>query len=299
MKIVIYQDRNLNEERIQNSLRIIYESLKKKFKDHEIVYIKYSEFRLVKCDYAIMWNVYCRFKENTSYRKKIKDFQKKNNNKLIIVELGFIDRKNYYSFGFDHISNFGSYPKFPDNDDRLKKLNLNLQELNYNDDPKKHILFCGQLPWDTQVQDINYTKWVIKTLNEIRKYSDRKIIFRKHPKHKVRPGFIYYDKKFLKKNKIHAEISSNNLNDDLKNCYCVIAYNSTVLIDAILNGVPTISGSKTSIVYNITNKNINDINNLKKITFDEVKKELFTISYKQWTLEEFKDGLPFKYFFKN
>ena len=59
-----------------------------------------------------MWNVYCRFKENTSYRKKIKDFQKNNNNKILIVELGFINRDNYYSFGFDNISNFGNYPKF-------------------------------------------------------------------------------------------------------------------------------------------------------------------------------------------
>ena len=36
----------------------------------------------------------------------------------------------------------------------LKKLNLNIQEINYK--KEGYILLCTQLPWDTQVQDINY-----------------------------------------------------------------------------------------------------------------------------------------------
>jgi hypothetical protein len=209
IKIVVYQDRNLKEFTIQNSLKIIYESLKKNT-NHEIIYVEFKNFKLIKCDFAIMWNVYCKFKQDTDYRKKIKNFQKINNNKLIIVELGFIDRKKYYSFGLDHISNFGNYPKFPNNDIRLKKFSYELKELNYNKNPEKHILFCSQVPWDTQVQDLDYSKWIINTLKEIKKYSKRKIIFRKHPKHSKRPGFEYFDKFFLNKNKIDKKFQKIN-----------------------------------------------------------------------------------------
>ena len=295
MKIVIYQDRNLKEKRIQKSLMTIYKSLKENFKDHHIIYIEYSNFKLVKCDYAIMWNVYCKFKNDTFYRKN-KRFSKENNNKTLIVELGFINRDIYYSFGFDNISNFGYYPEFPNNDNRLK-LNLDIKELNYDVNPTKHILFCSQVPWDTQVQNLDYTKWVINTLKELKKYTNRKIILRKHPKHKVRPGYDYFDKNFLLKNELHAEISFNNLKDDLKNCYCVIAFNSTVLVDSILEGIPILSGDKSSIIYDLSTKKVSNIENLDRFKKEDIFKVISKLCYKQWTIEEFKTGEPFKYFF--
>ena len=43
--------------------------------------------------YAVMWNVYCRYKKKTRYRKIVKKHQSKNKNRLIIVELGFLDRQ--------------------------------------------------------------------------------------------------------------------------------------------------------------------------------------------------------------
>ncbi len=298
MKIVVYQDRNLNEKRIQGTLNSIFLSLKEKYNNYDVEYVKFKNFKLIKSDFAIIWNVYCKFKNDTMYRKLVKEFQKKNNDKLIVVEMGFIKRENYLSFGFDDISNFGNYPNFPDDYLRLEKLNVKIKDLNYNKNSDKHILFCSQVPWDTQIQNLDYNKWLISTLKEIKKYSNRKIIFRKHPLHTPRPGFKYFDNEFLKKNNIYAEISTNNLKDDLKNCYCVVAYNSTVLVDSILEGIPIISGSNTSIIYDLSTKKISDIENLTRFTNLEIKKVLSNISYKQWSIEEFKKGEPFKFFFK-
>lgn len=292
-KIVIYQDRNTKNNRISeglNSLEFFFDNNE----NYDFSYIKFKNFKLEKADYAVVWNVYCKFKKNTLYRNKIKNFQKKNNDKLIIIELGFINRDKYYSIGYDHISNFGIYPDFPNNSERLKKLNLNIQEINYK--KEGYILLCTQLPWDTQVQDINYDEWIINTIKSINNYTKKKIIIRIHPKHSKRKNFTYYDQKFFKHYNLNIEISKNDLNTDLENCYCVVAYNSTVLLDAILKGVPIIAGSTTSIVSDIAVKDIKLIENLPKFTKEDIIKCFTKISYKQWNVDEIKKGEPFKYY---
>ena len=297
MKIVVYQDRNLVEKRIQETLFVIYASLKKKYPNFEIIYVEQKNFELIKCDYAIIWNVYCKFKNDTINRKLIKEFQEKNNDKLIVVELGFINRDKYSSFGFDHISNFGNYPELPNDTKRLDKLKIDLKDLVYNNSPDKYILFCTQVPWDTQVQDIDYNKWIIDSINELKKYTNRKIIVRNHPKHKARNGFELYDKNFFNKNNIDIGFSNRTLEKDFENSYCVIAYNSTILVDAILYGRPVLSGSTTSIVSDLTIKDFSTVENLTKFSKDDVIKCLSKVTYKQWSLSDFAKGKPFKYFF--
>jgi hypothetical protein len=148
----------------------------------------------------------------------------------------------------------------------------------------------------TQVQDIDYNKWIIDTIRTIRKYTERNIVIRLHPKHEPKNKFKMYDKEFFKHYNLNIEISKNDLNTDLKNCYCVVAYNSTVLLDAILKGVPIIAGSTTSIVSDIAVKDIKLIENLPKFTKEDIIKCFTKISYKQWNVEEIKKGEPFKYY---
>ena len=187
----------------------------RKFKEHyEVIYVEYKNFELIKCDFAIIWNVYCRFKRDTMYRKTIKEFQEKNNNKLLVLELGFIKREEHFSFGFDYISYFGNYPELPNDTKRLNDLKIDVNDLIYNNNTDKYILFCTQVPWDTQVQDIDYNKCIVNSINEIRKHTNRKIIVRNHPKHKARNGFDLYDKKFFSKKNIDIEILKNTLEKD-------------------------------------------------------------------------------------
>lgn len=302
MKIVVYQDRNLTDKRINEGLNSIFFSLKNKYKNYNIIFVKYKNFKLIKADYAIIWNVYCKFKIGTQYRDKVKKFQKNNNNKLIILELGFLNRDYYYSIGFDHISNFGNYPEYPNDEIRLDNLKIIPKELKYekknNLNNDKYILFCTQVPWDTQVQDVDYTNWVINTLKKIKQYSNRKILLRLHPKHTPRKNFIYFNKSFFIKHNISVEISQNTLLKDFENSYCCIAYNSTVLVDAILNGIPILAGSNTSIVSDLCIYDFSKIEDLPKFSIEQIRKCLANISYKQWNLQEIKEGELLKYYFK-
>ena len=293
LSVVLYQDRNyFINTRIKDGLASVYRYFNNN-NNYKFKYVLYNNFQLIKADYAIMWNIYTTSKLNTKYRKEIKNFQKKNKDKLIIIELGFINRSMYYSIGYDSISNFGNYPKFPKNNNRLKKLDFNFDiEFNYNNDKERYILFCLQLIDDAQVCNLDYENWVLNTIIKLKSLTDRKIIIRKHPLNKSR----VFNKKWFASNKIDIIYSKNNLEEDLENCYCVIAFNSTVLVDAVLKSVPIIAGHYSSIVYKIAENNIENIENLKKFPKNKIIECFRELSYKQWTKTEIIKGKPFKYF---
>ena len=123
----------------------------------------------------------------------------------------------------------------------------------------------------------------------------RKIIIRKHPLNKLR----VFNKKWFNNHKINIEYSNNSLEHDLNNSYCVIAFNSTVLVDAVLKSVPIIAGHYSSIVYDISEKDLENIENLKKFNKNNIQKCLRNISYKQWTTKEISNGTPLKYLIKD
>jgi hypothetical protein len=291
MDIVLYEDRNLVDKRIVPAIRDIFAFFKnyKNFK-----YIPYTDFKLVKAKIAIMWGVYCNHKENTLYRKKIKNFQIKNNNKLIIIEVGFIQRHIYYSIGFDNIVGWGGYlEKNITSSDRFNKLNITIK--NKNNDENGYILVCGQIPWDTQVQHIDYRKWLNNILFEIRKYTKRQIMFRVHPK------LPSTDKMF----NMHAKWSTNinnlilstnaDIKNDIQNAYCVLAFNSNSLLDSLIEGIPICCFDNGSMIYDLSNKSINNLNSLYFPDKNKIKTRLNQIGYTQWNSEEIIRGDPFKH----
>ena len=297
ISVTFYQDRNLGEYKL-NIYKHINEYFQNNNDKYNYKYILYKDFKLVKSDYAIMWNI-PGIKENTIYRQKIIDFQKKHNNKLIIMEEGFIQRGTYYALSYESIINFGNYPSYPDDLKRFNLLNLKINSTFPTKFKKcQHILFCLQIYYDTQVYFLNYEKWVKKTLVKIRKYCNRKIILRKHPNDNTPffTGIISWLKKTKFKN---YEISNNSLKKDFEQVYCVIALNSTILIDAVLQYKPILAGHYSSIVYDIAEKKIENINNLQKFSKEDIINCLKKITYKQWSLEEIKNGTAFPYYIKN
>ena len=297
ISVVLYQDRNYDiNTRIKDGIDSVYKYFINNLDIYNFKYVSYDNFELIEADYAFMWNIFTISKRNTRYRKEVEKFQKKNNNKLIIIELGFINRSIYYSLGYNSISNFGNYPTFPNNNNRLKKLKIDDNiEFQYDNSEEKYILFCLQLIDDAQVCNFNYEEWVLNTIRKIKSLTNRKIIIRKHPLNKLR----VFNKKWFINHKINIEYSNNNLDEDLNNSYCVIAFNSTVLVDAVLNSIPIIAGHYSSIVYDISEKDLENIENLKKINKNNIQKCLRNISYKQWTVKEISNGLPFKYLINN
>ena len=178
---------------------------------------------------------------------------------------------------------------------------IKLPQFNYNTNKNKHILFCAQLPWDSQVSKIDYIKWMINTIKSINKITNRKIVFRKHPyfykSNCIIKNISYFDNNFFKLNNINIEISENSLDEDLVNCHCVVSYNSTVLVEAALQGIPIFACSESSIINEIAINDISKIENIPQFSENDIKNCFNKLAYKQWTSEEILNGELFTYYF--
>ena len=279
----VYYDRN-NEKYIFNSIKYIFKFLKK---DKNNTINKYNELN-IKNKNAICFGVECTFKIDTKFRKILLD----NYENVLIVELGFINRKIYRSLSWNKFAGKSIIKPFNCDSKRFDKLNIKLNKLKINYDG--YILVCGQLPWDSQIQylDKKYNIWLNELFIKLREKTNKQIVFRFHPLYKKRkrfeidlPDFVTIDK-------------NKNLKDSFKGAYVTISYNSNSLIESLIYGCPFICFDRLSLVYDLGLNDIENIDNLYLPSEKERLQKLYDISYSQWTLKEFKNGCAIKYMIK-
>jgi len=114
---------------------------------------------------------------------------------------------------------------------------------------------------------IDIEHWKKNVIEELRKYTDKKIVVREKLSKKVR-------------NSLYKELAGDDY-------YCVININSNAAIESIWNGIPVITLSD-HISNLVSRRNISDINNLYK---GDLAKWLAMLSYCQFTYEELITGV--------
>lgn len=113
---------------------------------------------------------------------------------------------------------------------------------------------------------IDVEQWKREVEAELRKYTDKQIVFREKVNKKKRPSLI-------------KELQ----NEDY---YCVVNINSNAATEAVWCGVPIITLDK-HITNSISRDKLSDINNLYR---GSVAKWLCCLSYSQFTFDELMDG---------
>jgi hypothetical protein len=142
--------------------------------------------------------------------------------------------------------------------------------------------------YDASLFGLDFELWVKNTIQHLRRYTDRPIVFRDHPENKD-----------LMKNLIAtynwANVSYSNkgtINDDLKNAHCTVAYTSGSSIDSILAGVPVIPCSECNFVWPVSSHQLSEIENPK---LGEREQLLYDLAYAQWSVDEIKQGKPWQH----
>ena len=169
------------------------------------------------------------------------------------------------------------------------------------------ILIMGQKEGDSSLQNLyqqgyeSFYDWVEEIIITIRKYSDREIVLRPHPRN-LRRGHklaTRLSKKLNSKITVSENVQIYNepgggrggdgLLNDLKDAYCVVTYNSLSGVESVTEGIPTFAIENGSMVWPIANKDISKIENLN---YDiDITQWCNDIAYTQWSKEECGQGL--------
>jgi hypothetical protein len=167
-------------------------------------------------------------------RKRILD----NNKNTLVIDSNLFqfanrDLANYYlryslngifpttGFYFDNLVDESRWPSISN------RLGTSLKDYRTNGN---HILICLQRVDGWSMCGTSVQQWLDRTVNEIRQYTNRPIIVRKHPGDRRQDS--------LRFSRDYSLSRSVNLLEDLNNCWAMITFNSSPGIAGLINGIP-------------------------------------------------------------
>ncbi len=244
-------------------------------------------------------------KKNKTIRGDKFKFIKDSNKPFIVSESScFRQYGGYFRFGWNSYGwTDGNFNNDNVGNERWNKFQerTNIKFKDWNS-PGDYILLMGQKEGDSALMPLfeqgkNFHSWVADTIMQIRKYTDRKIVFRPHPRTAMR-GVKFLESLLRKENIPNVEITKNlsiggnqggeGLDRDLNNAYCVVTFSSLSGIEAVINGIPVFALDGGSMVYPIAHRNLNQIENIKyDIDIQDWKNK---IAYTIWNKQEVKSG---------
>ena len=238
-------------------------------------------------DVAVIWSVL--FNGRMTGNKPIYDYYTKTGRKVIVLEVGGIQRGSTWKVGLNGI-NRDAYWGDSNNDDSRKRI-LGLEVKPWRTDGK-HILICGQHDKSLQWQAMpRMSNWFLNTYDEIRKHTDRPIIFRPHPRCRlehIERGL----KHVYRQEPQHVTGTYDSFDMGFDNIHCTISYSSNPGIHSVIEGVPSFV-STHSLAYDVAN-DIDFLHDIESPVMPDRTQWLNDYAWTEFTIEEIAAGLPLK-----
>jgi hypothetical protein len=147
-----------------------------------------------------------------------------------------------------------------------------------------HILICTQRNGGWSMKGLNVGQWLEKTVDEIKKYSNRPIVVRGHPGDNTTATY-------LKSKPGRYTVSTNkHILQDFTNAWTVVTYNSTPGVAASIEGIPafvTDPVPQTSQAYAVSNYTLSNIENPE---LKERQQWIEKLAMCHWKFEELSNG---------
>lgn len=150
---------------------------------------------------------------------------------LLVMERGHVQpRMEYTSVGWGGLGRRATYAKAADGGERWDRLfGHHMQDWRPEGE---FVVVCGQVPGDAAIHGLDLQDWASRMVREAREAFGRPVLFRPHPLCVRRAQMWCPD---------GAEMSIAPLADDLARAFRFVTYNSTVGVETVLGGVPTIT----------------------------------------------------------
>ena len=139
----------------------------------------------------------------------------------------------------------------------------------------EHILLCPSSQTVTfHTNGISQQEWIDMVSEELKKYTERKIVIRNKP----RPGNEWWEKDIKK---------------DLENCHCLVTNMSLAAVDAIMNRVPVISAGK-NVAAPVSSRLPKYVEKPFKPGRKTINEWLKYITEHQFTIPEIENGVAYE-----
>ena len=208
---------------------------------------------------------------------------------VIVLEVGGIKRGTTWKVGLNGINRDAYFGDMGNSNDRATLLNLEVKPWRTDGE---YILIAGQhdksLQWQTMPRMSN---WFLNTYDEIRKHTDRPIIFRPHPRCRlehIERGL----KNVYRQEPRHVTNTYDDFDMGFDNVWATISYSSNPGIHSIIEGVPAFV-STHSLAYPAGN-DIDFLHTIEQPLMPDRTQWLNDYAHTEYTVEEIAAGLPLK-----
>ena len=236
-------------------------------------------------DVAVIWSVL--WNGRMTRNKQVWEQNRKLNRPVIVLEVGGIERGTTWKVGLNGI-NRDAYFGDKDNDrTRADSLGLVCKPWRSNGD---FILVCGQHDKSLQWQNMpRMSNWFLNTYDEIRKYTQRPIVFRPHPRCRlehIERGL----KNVYRQEPQHVNGTYDDFDMGFDNVWATVSYSSNPGTHSCINGVPAFV-STHSLAYDVGN-DIDFLYDIENPLMPDRQQWLNDYAHTEYTIEEISHGIP-------
>ena len=205
----------------------------------------------------------------------------------IVLEVGGIKRGTTWKVGIDGINRDAYFGPSSNSSDRVRLLGLQVKPWRKEG---KYILLCGQHDKSLQWKDMpRMSQWVIDIVTEIRKYSDRMIKFRPHPRCRL-DSIEAYLPNVLRQEPVQLIGTYDDFDMSFEDVWATISWSSNPGIHSVINGVPAYTGP-SSLAYDVS---MQDLSTIEDPILPDREQWLNDYAWTEFTVEEIEQGLPLK-----
>lgn len=231
-------------------------------------------------DVVVIWSVL--WQGRMLKNKAVYDQCVKNQIPVLIVEVGNLSRNITWRLSFNNVNRDGIFANTEDLDvKRPKKLGIFLED--EKNDRRSEILIAAQHQRSLQWEGLPSTaQWVDEIVGKIKKFTDRSVIVRPHPRNPfaTRSGKI----QIQTPKKIQSSYDEFDID---YNFHIVINHNSGPAIQAAIKGIPVIC-DPSSLAYPVSET----WENIENPKLKDRKGWFLELCHTEWTLDEISSGIP-------
>jgi len=237
------------------------------------------------CDVAVIWSVL--WLGRMASNKKIWDSYQAQKKPVVVMEVGGLKRNVTWKMGINGINRDADFANQTFDNKRWPLFNIEMKPWKQTGNV---IVICGQHDNSNQwKKNPRMTNWIEQQIQEIRKYSQKPILIRPHP----RNNFDFDEKKYphvriKKPQRDWSTYDDTDFKKVLKSTWAVVNHSSNPAIESVINGIPVFV-SESSLCYDVGNASLTDI---EKPAMPARQTWANKLSYTEWTTQEIRDGLP-------